>query len=234
MHDPAGPAFARRLLIVEDQALLRGLLVSAFAQRGFEVAAAASAIEARRLCRTFDPDAALVDVDLGPGPNGIDLAHALLIDHPYLAIAFLTDATDPRIAGSAPLPDRATIAFLGKSRIDDLDRLFTAVDAALSDASSARYRDDRIVDRPLAGLTEVQLVVLALAASGASNAAIAAARGTRERAVERVLASVYDALGIAEDERVNQRVTAVARFLAAGGQPRSVPTRPMPAGSTSP
>lgn len=202
---------------------MRGLLVSAFAQRGFEVAAASTALEARRACRTFDPDGALVDIDLGPGPNGIDLAHSLLVDHPYLAIAFLTDASDPRLAGSAPLSDRATIAFLGKGRIDDLERLFAAVDAALSDASSARFRDDRLADRPLAALTEVQLSVLSLAASGASNLAIAAARGTRERAVERVLAGVYDALGIVEGPGVNQRVMAVTRYLAAGGQPRSVP-----------
>lgn len=220
MQPEPDPTFVRRLLVVEDQVLLRGLLESAFADRGFEVAAAGSAAEALRVCRGFDPDAALIDIDLGPGPNGLDLAHSLLLERPYLAIAFLTDASDPRLAGSAPLPDLATIAFLGKRRIDDLGRLFEAVEAALTEASSTRYRDDRAIDRPLARLTASQLEVLALAAGGASNAAIARVRSTTERSVERVLAAVYEALGIEPGADVNQRVVAVTRFIAAGGRAR--------------
>lgn len=217
--------FARRLLIVEDQALLRDLLAVAFAQRGFTVAAAGSAAEAARIARTFDPDGALLDIDLGEGPDGVEVAHALLRRFPYLAIAFLTDSVDPRVAHAAPLPSGATVAYLGKTGLTDLDRLFDAVDAALTDASGARYRDDGRGDRSFAGLTDPQLQVLALAAAGCSNLVIAEIRGTTERSVERILAGAYVALGIDPGPRTNQRVAAVARFLAAGGR-ATVPAAP--------
>lgn len=231
MTDDRTERFERRLLVVEDLPLLRDLLASAFERRGFVVAAAGSAAEAARIARTFDPDGALLDVDLGDGPDGIELAHTLLRRSPYLAIAFLTEATDARLARALPLPSGATVAYLGKSGLTDLDRLYDAVDAALTDASSARYRDDERSDRPLAGLTDQQLHVLALAAGGCSNLAIAEARGTTERSVERVLAAAYVTLGIDPGPRTNQRVAAVARYLAAGGRPaspdRTVTTEPL-------
>lgn len=215
---PPGADFQRRLLIVEDQALLRDLLAAAFAQRGFTVASAATAADAARIARTFDPDGALLDIDLGEGPDGVEVAHALLRRFPYLAVAFLTDSVDPRVAHAAPLPNGATVAYLGKAGLTDLDRLFDALDAALADASGARYRDDARGDRTFAGLTDAQLQVLALAAGGCSNLAIAEIRGTTERSVERILAGAYQALGIDQGPRTNQRVAAVTRFLAAGGR----------------
>ncbi|MFO1539735.1 MAG: response regulator [Chloroflexota bacterium] len=219
---PARPApargFERRLLIVEDQALLRDLLASAFTQRGFSVAAAGSAADAARIARSFDPDGVLLDIDLGDGPDGVEVAHALLRRFPYLAVAFLTDAVDPRVAHAAPLPNGATVAYLGKTGLTDLDRLFDAMEAALTDASGARYRDDARGDRSFAGLTDPQLQVLALAAGGCSNLVIAEIRGTTERSVERILAAAYLALGIDPGPRTNQRVAAVTRFLAAGGR----------------
>jgi len=216
-------SFVRRLLVVEDLALMRDLIATVFRGHGFEVAAVGSAAEARRVAKTFDPDAAILDIDLGDGQNGVDLAHALLRAHPYLAITFLTDAGDPRIARTDPLPEGATIAYLGKSGMTDLDRLIGAVEATLTDASNARYRDDRAGTRPFARLTPAQLEVLALAAGGLSNAGIAGVRGTNARTVERILQYVYEALGIPADPAMNQRVVAIGRFLEEGGQPLTPP-----------
>ncbi|MFO1541372.1 MAG: response regulator [Chloroflexota bacterium] len=212
-------AFARRLLLVEDQALMRDLLTGALEQRGFHVTAVASAVEAVRIAVGVDPDGAVLDIDLGAGPDGVALAHALLDRLPHLAIVFLTDAADPRVAAAGPLPRGSTVAWLGKSRITDLERLVAAVEATLTDAASARYRDDERTDRPLAALSRTQMEVLGLAAAGLSNLAIAEARSTSERSVERVLASAYAELGVDASPRTNQRVAAVARYLAAGGRP---------------
>ena len=221
----ADEPFVRRLLVVEDLALMRDLIATVFRGQGFDVATAGSAADARRIATTFDPDAAILDIDPGGGPNGVDLAHMLLRAHPYLAITFLTDAGDPRIAASHPLPDGATIAYLGKSGMTDLDRLIGAVEATLADASNARYRDDQADGRPFGRLTPAQLEVLALAAGGLSNAGIASVRGTNERTVERILQYVYEALGITADPQFNQRVVAIARFIEEGGQPLTPPAR---------
>ncbi len=217
--DRTDDPFVRRLLLVEDQALMRDLLAGAFEQRGFVVRTAATAAEAVRLAGSFDPDGAILDIDLGDGPDGVALAHALLGRLPHLAIVFLTDAADARVAAAGPLPRGSTVAYLGKARITDLERLLAAVEATLTDASPARYRDDQRPDRPLADLSRTQIEVLGLAAAGLSNIAIAEVRATSERSVERVLASAYAVLGIDASPRTNQRVAAVARYLAAGGQP---------------
>ena len=68
---------ARRVLIVEDEGFTSGLLCAALKGAGFDVHAASSAAEARRAVADFDPDAALIDLNLGSGPNGVDLAHIL-------------------------------------------------------------------------------------------------------------------------------------------------------------
>mgnify|MGYP000216881390 CR=1 FL=1 len=65
------------VLVVEDDRLTLGLLAETLAQSGFVVGAAASAAAARRLWDQMDPDAVVLDIDLGPGVNGFDLADAL-------------------------------------------------------------------------------------------------------------------------------------------------------------
>ena len=64
----------RRLLVVEDDALTASLLAETLVSQGFEVVTAHDVVEALRAVDIFDPDAALIDIALGEGPNGIDLA----------------------------------------------------------------------------------------------------------------------------------------------------------------
>jgi DNA-binding response OmpR family regulator len=66
--------FKLRVLIVDDEPLVRSLLTEVIKSLGYEAKAAESAAEARKICQSFDADVAIIDVDLGPGPNGFDLA----------------------------------------------------------------------------------------------------------------------------------------------------------------
>ena len=61
----------RRLLLVEDDHLTSALLEDLLVGRGFEVRVASSAVQAREALDEFDPDAALLDILLGDGPNGV-------------------------------------------------------------------------------------------------------------------------------------------------------------------
>ena len=66
---------ALRVVIVEDDALLRTSLVAALPLQGIDVVGSADgAAGALELIRRVQPDAALLDLDLGVGPNGIDIA----------------------------------------------------------------------------------------------------------------------------------------------------------------
>lgn len=64
--------------MVENDPMTRGLLADLLEKVGFDVATAASASDARRVCNVADPDGLVLDVDLGPGPTGFDVADVLL------------------------------------------------------------------------------------------------------------------------------------------------------------
>ncbi len=68
----------RKILVVEDESLLRNLIANLLESEGFLVQSAGSAVEAKRVAKLFDPDLALLDIELGDGPNGLDLAESLL------------------------------------------------------------------------------------------------------------------------------------------------------------
>jgi DNA-binding NarL/FixJ family response regulator len=219
----------RRILLVEDEDFVAALLMDTLTRAGFDVRRAPDVLTARRLVRAFDPDVALLDINLGPGPNGIDLAHFLDRVHPEVALLFLTHHPDHRSAGIdvAAVPKRA--GFLRKDMVGELSELMDAIDAVLRDRPSD-HRHDQQEDRPLRGLTSRQLEALRLASLGLSNAAIARERGVTERAAEKLLQSALQALGVPDDPDMNRRVDGVRRYIAAAG----LPDRRSPASSSSP
>ena len=66
--------FARHVVVVEDESLLRDLIAKSLEAAGFTVSTAANAADAKRACAAVDPDAVVVDIELGAGPNGFDFA----------------------------------------------------------------------------------------------------------------------------------------------------------------
>jgi DNA-binding NarL/FixJ family response regulator len=210
-------AWKRRLLLVEDEPLLASLMLEVLRAAGFEVAHAASAVEARALIDDLDPDAALVDVHLGSGPSGLHLGHVLARTHPHVGVLLLSRFADLSAAGLDGFALPPGSVFIPKDRIVDMDVLIGAVDAVLAGRPGPAV-DDRVLG-PLEGLTRAQLAVLRLAASGLSNAAIAARRGTSERSVEQHLQAVYVALDIELGGDLNPRVEAVRRYVEVAGLP---------------
>jgi two-component system response regulator RegA len=86
---PAEPRAARRLLIVEDDDVLRRRLARAFRERGFEVGEAAGTAAATREARAAPPAYALVDLRLQDG-SGLDVVRALLDAQPAMSVVVLT------------------------------------------------------------------------------------------------------------------------------------------------
>ena len=209
--------WTRRVLLVEDEPLLASLMGQVLSDTGFTVEICADEREGRRALRTFDPDAALIDVHLGDGPFGIPLAHVITRNHPHVGVLLLSRFEDLSAAGieASALPQGS--AFLPKHRLTDRESLIEAVEGILrGEAFPAMTREDA---GPLAGLTRTQLAVLRLAALGLTNAAIAERRGTTPNNVEKRLRSVYETLGIPSTGPTNARVEAVRRYVRAAGLP---------------
>lgn len=207
----------RRVLLVEDEPLLASLMGQVLADTGFTVEVCGSEAEGRRAVRSFDPDAALIDVHLGTGPSGLYLAHAISRSHPHVGILLLSRYEDLSAAGldDWDLPEGS--GFLRKSDVSDRGALVAAVEAVLR--GNADLPATQGQTGPLGRLTRTQLAVLRAAALGLTNATIAEQRGTTERNIERRLRAVYETLGIPVDGGLNPRVEAVRRYIAAAGLP---------------
>ena len=68
-----------RILIVKDEALIAMVLADSLEDGGHEVVGpAATMAEALALCEAAPPELAVLDVNLGDGSNGVDVARTLL------------------------------------------------------------------------------------------------------------------------------------------------------------
>jgi DNA-binding NarL/FixJ family response regulator len=210
--------FARKVLIVEDEPLLRSLIAANLERDGFQVAAVGSAVEARKVVKDFDPDVALLDIELGDGPTGVDLALILRRQIPAIALVFLTHIPEPRVVGidNKKIPKNA--AYLNKERIADPGVVLEAIEAALRDKVRANFRDDKKA-HPLVDVSRSQLAVLQMVALGMSNAEIAKERDTSVRAVENLVKRAFIAAGIDPEAGGNPRVTAAREYIKVAGLP---------------
>jgi DNA-binding NarL/FixJ family response regulator len=207
----------RSIVVVEDEALLRDLIAQSLESNGFSVATAANAADARRACAAFDPDAVVVDIELGLGPNGFDFVEALHKEAPDVAVVFLTNLPDSRFAGRDPKSLPKTVAYLRKSQLVNSDDLTRALEGVLQGTPQKEFRHDLAATRPLAQLSQRQVSVLQLLALGYSNAQIASKRGTTVRAVEGIISRIFAALQIDPAAPGNARVEAARAYLQASG-----------------
>lgn len=213
--------YQRRVLIIEDEALLRDLLAQNLTAQGFEVAVAANAVQARTVFDEVDLDAIVVDINLGGGVDGFDVAEAMLRESPELGVLFLTNLPDPRFSGHEPRAVFRGAAYLRKAQLVGTNELVDALEEVLSGHVSVEFRHDKNPDRPLAKLSRSQLSVLKMVASGKSNQQIAHERSRSVGAVESMLSRIFAILNIASTSEGNARVEAAAKYMAAAGIPEN-------------
>ena len=94
-----------RVLVVDDEANLRRMLEAVLTDEGLEVEAVESAAAALRAIPTFEPDAALLDLVLGEGADGLALLDQLRARHP--------DVIAVMMSGKATLADAVRATKLG-------------------------------------------------------------------------------------------------------------------------
>lgn len=205
----------RRALVVDDDKLVAVLVRGVLASADFEVELAHDAAAASEALADFDPDVAILDISLGRGPSGIDLAHLAHRAYPAVALLLLTRYPDLRTAQAAVAEVPAGCGFLNKDSVGQPDVLLDAVEQVLHDNPAARSQQDG----PLAGLTSTQLTVLNMAAQGWTSAEIARRRGCSPSAVEKILGSIYQRLNIRSDGTIHPRVEAIRIYAAAAVLP---------------
>ena len=209
---------SRSLLIVDDDQLLASLLASILAGHNFETQVANDAASAMKILRNVDLDAALLDINLGDGPSGIQLGQALAKNYPGIGIVFLTRTPDLVAAGINPdtLPKGYGLA--SKDHLEDESELLEALESVLS-SKTKPIRHNLSKKSELSALTSHQLDILQNVAAGLTNKAIAQQNSTTERSVERTLQAIFVKLDIEQSDQVNPRVEAVRKYFQSLGLP---------------
>jgi DNA-binding NarL/FixJ family response regulator len=218
------PPAPLRVLLVEDDALLRASLAQALDMGTMSlVGAASSAREAAAMANERSLDVLVTDLELGRGPNGVVLAHALRRKQPDLGVVVLTSYADPRLVGTkmAQLPCGAE--YITKQSVDDLDVLRRAV-MRVAMRGGRPQGDEQAVIKAM-GLTDSHIETMRLIAEGLSNAEIARRRVVTEKAVEVTVSRLRRQLGIEHDPSRNTRVEIARAYFTLAGADAPDPTR---------
>lgn len=216
----AGPL---RVVIGEDEVLLREGLIHVLRSEGFEaVGAAGDAKELLQLTEEKVPDLVVTDIRMPPGLNDDGLQAALSIRRtsPGIAVMVLSQHVQRRYATELLEGSSGGIGYLLKQRVtdsatfsNDLRRVCegaTVLDPEVVALMVARAaRRDLGVER----LTARQREVLTLMAEGRSNAFIARSLFISEKAVVQHSSHIYDQLGLPESDDDHRRVLAVLHYL---------------------
>ncbi|WP_237165092.1 response regulator [Mycolicibacterium peregrinum] len=214
---------ALRVVVADDDVLLREGLASLLDRSGFAVVGqAADATELLALVRDQAPQLAVVDIRMPPThtTEGLDAAKVIRTESPDTGILVLSAHVDVEHATEL-LASGHGIGYLLKTRVTDvndfvetLERIAkgaSVVDPALvSELVSARHRDD-----PLAALSTREREVLMLMAEGRSNAGIARRLWVTEGTVEKHVRSILTKLNLPETGDDHRRVRAVITYLEA-------------------
>lgn len=197
----------RRAVVADDDQFARTLVNDLVSGFGFETAMAASGAQAIALCQTFDPDVAVLDLDFGYGPSGLEVLEAVRRTMPWVAGVILSGHRSPQLVSPQSVLPTSFTRYVVKTDLTDTSVLRDAVEAALADTPE-------LPEGPATGpsVTKTQAHLLRLISLGFSNEEIAAERGCSVRAVENLVSRLYNTLGLTGDNTRNPRVMAAKMY----------------------
>ena len=204
-----------RVLLVEDEELFSDLLSRAFAtlDRVKLVGTARNGSEALRLAEVLRPDVVILDIDLGGGPNGIEVAIRVRANRPETGIVILTSHMDRQYVASLLEDQAAGWSYLLKQSVTDVSSLSRAIEGA---AAGMVYIDHTVLaslhpraDTRVGRLSDQQRKILMLMAEGYTDDGIAETMGMEEQLVTDEIGRIFRRLEVDDDGPVHPRVKAV-------------------------
>ncbi len=212
-----------RVVLAEDDVLLREGLASLLGSSGYEVVGqAGDGTQLLALVREAGPDLVVADIRMPPThtTEGLEAARVIRQELPDTAIMVLSAYAEVQHAMEL-LAGGDGIGYLLKSRVADVEEFLDAlqrvakggsvVDPALvRELVTARRRED-----PLAALSDREREVLALMAEGRSNVGISRRLFVTGGTVEKHISSILTKLNLHEADDDHRRVLAVITFLKA-------------------
>ena len=215
-----------RIVVAEDDALLREGLVLLLRGEGLDVVAAVSDPDALLVAvREHRPDVAIVDVRMRPThtDEGIRAAVAARAGLPDLAVLVLSAYVEQSFATDLLAGGAQGIGYLLKERVGRVETFLEALHRVAAggtaidpDVVAQLFTRRRAADL-LSDLTAREREVLAVMAEGLGNGAIAARLFITEHAVHKHIRNIFAKLGLQVGDDTDRRVVAVLRHLEATG-----------------
>jgi DNA-binding NarL/FixJ family response regulator len=221
-NDPSDDATEPlRVVVAEDDALLREGIASLLREAGHEVVGrAGDAADLMLKVRSYLPDVAIVDVRMPPryADDGLLAATEIRRMHPTVSVLVLSQHLEPTYMLELVGDDASGVGYLLKDRVRDVAEFVDAVERV---AAGGTAFDPGVVSSLVRGqrgsvldeLTERERDVLSLIAEGRSNRAIAKQLYLSPRAIERHVQAIFQKLRLPESEDDNRRVLAVLALL---------------------
>ena len=212
---------ALRIVVADDNALLREGIASLLEDAGHEIVGRSGDADDLRLkVRSYSPSVAIVDVRMPPGnaDDGLVAAAEIRRSHPEVAVLVLSQHLEPAYLLELVGDDASGVGYLLKDRVRDVREFVDAVERV---AAGGTAFDPDVVKMLVGGhrrselddLTDRERNVLSLIAEGRSNRAIGKELYLSGRAVERHVQAIFQKLRLPESEDANRRVLAVLALL---------------------
>ena len=203
-----------KLLIVENDSFAGTFMSKSLDAAGFYIISVAdTAPIAMKTLRETSPDCALIDIELGIGPNGIDIARAFRKLKPSIGIVFLTSIVDPRLIDLKGLELPEGSIYLSKSFVSDTSEISESLHESMrlaKDKSSPciiRYPKSQLQ------LTNGQFELIRLIADGLSNKEIARKKFVTLKSTENSIARLAKKLDLKDTNTNSQRVLIAKRYF---------------------
>jgi DNA-binding NarL/FixJ family response regulator len=213
---------AVRVVVGEDDVLMREGIVRLLAEAGFDVAGQAGDADGfLRKALAYRPDVAVVDVRMPPGhgDDGLVAAVELRRQCPEIGVLVLSQYYEEEYALDLIGDSAEGVGYLLKERVGDVEAFTEAVarvaagGSALDPEVVARMLGRRQPDGALDALSPRDREVLAYIAEGKSNHGIAEALVVTNAAVEKHVTSIFQKLGLAPERTEHRRVLAALMYL---------------------
>lgn len=203
-----------KLLIVENDSFAGTFMSKSLDAAGFSIISLAdTAPTAMKIFRENKPDCALIDIELGTGPNGIDIARAFRKLKPSIGIVFLTSIVDPRLIDLKGLELPEGSIYLSKSFVADTSEISESLHESMRLAKDKslpciiRYPKSQIQ------LTTGQFELIRLIADGLSNKEIARTKFVTLKSTENSIARLAKKLDLKDTNTNSQRVLIAKRYF---------------------